>query len=232
MIHAYSWRTSNGRKLHIMLEETGLPYKLYPIDIRTGAQFTPEFLKVSPNNKIPAIVDDEPLGGGAPISIFESGAILAYLADKSGKFLPTEPRARYAVMQWVFWQVGGFGPMLGQAHHFNDYVKDGGSEYAKNRFNKESGRLYGVLDKRLGESEYLGGPDYTIADIISFPWSQGYEKHGQKIENFPNIKRWQDRIMARPAVKKAIPLLRDIPDTPMDDKARSIMFGDAQYQRR
>lgn len=231
MIHAYSWRTSNGRKLHIMLEETGLPYALYPIDIRKGDQFKPEFLKISPNNKIPAIVDDEPIGGGAPLSIFESGAILSYLAEKSGKFLPTEVRARYAVMQWVFWQVGGFGPMLGQAHHFVDYAPPG-SDYAKNRYIKEAGRLYGVLDRRLGESEYLGGPDYTIADIITFPWSQGYEKHGQNIADFPNVKRWQDAIFARPAVQRGIPLLRDIPETPMDEKARSIMFGDAQYQRR
>jgi len=231
MIHAYSWRTSNGRKLHIMLEETGLPYKLYPIDIRKGDQFSPEFLKISPNNKIPAIVDDEPIGGGKPLSIFESGAILMYLAEKSGKFLPKEPHARFTVLQWVFWQVGGFGPMLGQAHHFIDYAKEG-SEYARSRFIKEAGRLYGVLNRRLGESEYLGGPEYTIADIITFPWSQGYEKHGQNIADFPNVKRWQDAIFARPAVQRGIPLLRDIPETPMDEKARSIMFGDAQYQRR
>lgn len=231
MIHAYSWRTSNGRKLHIMLEETGLPYGLYPVDIRKGEQFKPEFLKISPNNKIPAIVDDETIDGGAPISIFESGAILCYLAEKSGKFLPAEARARYAVMQWVFWQVGGFGPMLGQAHHFVDYAPPG-SDYAKNRYIKEAGRLYGVLDRRLGASEYLGGPDYTIADIITFPWSQGYEKHGQAIADFPNVKRWQDAILARPAVQRALPLLRDIPDTPMDDKARSIMFGDIQYAPR
>jgi GSH-dependent disulfide-bond oxidoreductase len=231
MIHAYSWRTSNGRKLHIMLEEIGLPYALYPVDIRKGDQFKPEFLKISPNNKIPAIVDDEPIGGGAPLPIFESGAILCYLAEKSGQFLPTEIRARTTVMQWVFWQVGGFGPMLGQAHHFVDYAPPG-SDYAKNRYIKEAGRLYGVLDRRLGESAYLGGPDYTIADIITFPWSQGYEKHGQNIADFANVKRWQDVILARPAVQRALPLLRDIPDTPMDDKARSIMFGDAQYQRR
>jgi len=231
MIHGYSWRTSNGRKLHIMLEETGLPYRLTPIDIRKGDQFAPDFLKVSPNNKIPAIVDDEPIGGGAPLSIFESGAILTYLADKSGKFLPKEPRARYTVLQWAFWQVGGFGPILGQAHHFVDYAPEG-SDYARSRFIKESGRLYGVLNKRLGESEYLGGPDYSIADILTFPWSQGYAKQGQRIEDFPNVKRWQDAILGRPAVQKGIALLTDLPDTPMDDKARSIMFGDAQYQRR
>ena len=231
MIHAYSWRTSNGRKLHIMLEETGLAYELHPIDIRKGDQFTPAFLKISPNNKIPAIVDDEPIGGGAPLSIFESGAILTYLAEKTGKFLPTDARGRYTVLQWVFWQVGGFGPILGQAHHFIDYAP-AGSDYAKTRFIKDAGRLYGVLNRRLGESEYLGGPEYTIADIITFPWSQGYAKHGQKIEDFPNVKRWQDKILARPAVQKGINLLRDLPETPMDDKARSIMFGDAQYQRR
>jgi GST-like protein len=230
MIHGYSWRTSNGRKLHIMLEETGLPYKLYPIDIRKGDQFTPEFLKISPNNKIPAIVDDEPVGGGAPLSIFESGAILLYLAEKSGKFLPKEPGARYKVLEWMFWQVGGFGPMLGQANHFNEYAKEG-SDYARNRFRKEAGRLYCVLDKRLGESEYVAGPDYTIADMMIFPWSQGWDKHGQNIETLPNIKRWQDKILKRPAVQKGITLLRDLPETPMDEKARSIMFGDVQYQR-
>lgn len=231
MIHGYSWRTSNGRKLHIMLEETGLPYKLTPIDIRKGDQFTPDFLKISPNNKIPAIVDDEPMGGGAPLSIFESGAILIYLAEKSGKLLPKDPHARFTVLQWVFWQVGGFGPILGQAHHFIDYVKDG-SEYARSRFIKEARRLYGVLDKRLGESEYVGGPEYTIADIMSFTWSQGYEKHGQNIADFPNVKRWQEKILARPAVQRGIPLLRDIPETPMDEKARAIMFGEIQYAPR
>ncbi|HTI86873.1 MAG TPA: glutathione S-transferase N-terminal domain-containing protein [Alphaproteobacteria bacterium] len=230
MIHGYSWRTSNGRKLHIMLEETGLPYKLHPIDIRKGDQFTPEFLKISPNNKIPAIVDEEPLGGGAPLSIFESGAILLYLAEKSGKFLPTEPRARFKVLEWMFWQVGGFGPMLGQANHFNEYAKEG-SDYARNRFRKEAGRLYGVLDKRLGESEYVAGREYTIADMMIFPWSQGWDKHGQNIETLPNIKRWQDTLLKRPAVQKGITLLRDLPETPMDEKARSIMFGDVQYQR-
>jgi GST-like protein len=230
MIQAYSWRTSNGRKLHIMLEETGLPYELHPIDIRKGDQFTPAFLKISPNNKIPAIVDDEPIGGGAPLSIFESGAILTYLADKTGKFLPTDARKRYTVLQWVFWQVGGFGPILGQANHFNEYAKDG-SEYARTRFRNEAGRLYGVLDKRLGESEYVAGTDYTIADMMIFPWSQGWEKHGQKIADLPNVKRWQDAILKRPAVQKGIKLLTDLPETPMDEKARSIMFGAAQYQR-
>jgi GSH-dependent disulfide-bond oxidoreductase len=230
MIQAYSWRTSNGRKLHIMLEETGLPYELHPIDIRKGDQFTPAFLKISPNNKIPAIVDDEPVGGGAPLSIFESGAILTYLAEKTGRFLPKETRARYKVLEWVFWQVGGFGPMLGQANHFNEYAKEG-SDYARTRFRKEAGRLYGILDKRLGESEYVAGSEYTIADMMIFPWSQGWEKHGQKLEDLPNMKRWQDAILARPAVQRGIKLLTDLPETPMDDKARSIMFGDAQYQR-
>jgi GST-like protein len=231
MIHAYSWRTSNGRKLHIMLEEAGLPYELHPIDIRKGDQFTPAFLKVSPNNKIPAIVDDDPIGGGAPLSIFESGAILMYLAEKTGKFLPTDARGRYAVLQWVFWQVGGFGPILGQAHHFVDYAP-AGSDYARSRFIKDAGRLYGVLERRLGESAYLGGPDYTIADIVTFPWSQGYAKQGQKLEDFPNVKRWQENILARPAVQKGIKLLTDLPETPMDDKARSIMFGEMQYRPR
>jgi GST-like protein len=232
MIHGYSWRTSNGRKLHIMLEETGLAYTLHPIDIRKGDQFSPEFLKVSPNNKIPAIVDDEPIGGGAPLSIFESGAILTYLADKSGKFLPKEPRARYKVLEWVYWQVGGFGPILGQAHHFIDYAPKDGDTYARNRFLKEAGRLYRVLDKRLAESEYVGGPEYTIADMMIFPWSQGYEKQGQNIDELPNVKRWQEAILKRPAVQKGIALLRDLPETPMDDKARSIMFGDVQYRAR
>jgi GST-like protein len=214
----------------IMLEELGVEWKHYDVNIRLGDQFKPEFLKMSPNNKIPAIVDEEPLGGGAPLSIFESGAILLYLAEKSGKFLPTEPRARFKVLEWMFWQVGGFGPMLGQANHFNEYAKEG-SDYARNRFRKEAGRLYGVLDKRLGESEYVAGREYTIADMMIFPWSQGWDKHGQNIETLPNIKRWQDTLLKRPAVQKGITLLRDLPETPMDEKARSIMFGDVQYQR-
>lgn len=203
MIHLYSWKTSNGRKASIMLEELGVAYEVHPINIGADEQFAPEFLKISPNNRIPAIVDpDGP--GGEPLRLFESGAILIYLADKfKSPLLPTDPRARITVIQWLMWQMGGVGPMFGQAHHFNQFAKED-VPYAKKRYTDEARRLYGVMNKRLGESEYLGGPDYTIADIATFPWTVRHEWQGVDLADFPNVKRWFDAISARPAVQTGL----------------------------
>ena len=201
MIHAYSWRTSNGRKLHIMLEEIGLPYALYPIDIRKGDQFKPEFLKISPNNRMPAIVDHDPPGGGAPVSVFESGAILLYLAEKTEKFIPKDLRGRVAALEWLFWQMGGLGPMSGQNNHFSNYATEK-LTYAMDRYRNEVNRLYGVMNKRLADHQYLAG-DYSIADMASYPWVTIWERQHQNIEDFPHIKRWLAAIKARPAVVKA-----------------------------
>ncbi len=203
MIHLYSWKTSNGRKASIMLEELGVPYEVHPINIGADEQFAPEFLKISPNNRIPAIVDtDGP--GGEPLRLFESGAILIYLADKfKSPLLPTDPRARITVIQWLMWQMGGVGPMFGQAHHFNQFAKED-VPYAKKRYTDEARRLYGVMNGRLGESEYLGGPDYTIADIATFPWTVRYEWQGMDLNEVPNVKRWFDAVWARPAVQTGL----------------------------
>lgn len=230
MLEAYNWPTSNGRKIFIMLEETGLPYTVRPVSIRNGDQFKPEFLKISPNNKIPAIVDsDGP--GGQPISIFESGAILIYLARKArSPLFPAEEARQYPVLSWLFMQVGHVGPAFGQAHHFRDYAPPG-SDYAVARFTKEAGRVYGVLDRRLADSEYLAG-DYSIADIAVFPWTQGHDKQGQRLSDFPNVKRWFRAIRERPAVQKALTVMADARNAPMTEEARSIMFGDKQYERR
>lgn len=200
MIHLYMWKTSNGRKASIMLEELGVPYEVHPINIGAGDQFDPEFLKISPNNRIPAIVDpDGP--GGEPLRLFESGAILIYLAEKyKSPLLPTDPRARIIVIQWLMWQMGGVGPMFGQTHHFNRAVKED-VPYAKKRYSDETRRLYGVMDRRLGESAYLGGADYTIADIATYPWTVRYEWQNVDLAEFPNVKRWFDEISARPAVQ-------------------------------
>jgi len=203
MIHLYSWKTSNGRKASIMLEELGVPYEIHPIDISAGDQFTPEFLAINPNNRIPAIVDtDGP--DGEPITVFESGAILIYLAEKfKSPLLPDEPRARMSVIQWLMWQMGGVGPMFGQVHHFNRAAKED-VPYAKTRYTDEARRLYGVMDKRFGESPYLGGPNYSIADIATYPWVVRYEWQEIDLGDFPNVKRWFDEISARPAVQKGL----------------------------
>ncbi len=207
MIDVFSWPTSNGRKIHIMLEETGLPYKAHPVNINRGEQFRPEFLKISPNNKIPAIVDrDGP--GGKPISVFESGAILIYLARKSGMFLPVDEAKQYEVLQWLFMQVGGVGPMFGQAGHFRTKPHERGA-YAVHRFTKEAERVYGVLDRRLGEAEYLAG-EYSIADIATFPWVQSPQKQGQNLSDFVNVERWFNQIQQRPAVQRGIAVLREV----------------------
>ena len=228
MIDLYTAATPNGQKIHIMLEETGLPYKLTWIDIGKGDQFTPEFLAISPNNKIPAIVDqDGP--DGMPISVFESGAILVYLAEKTGQFLPTEPRERVDVMQWLFWQMGGFGPMLGQSHHFNAYAPER-IKYAMDRYTNEAGRLYHVLDRRLADRDYVAGA-YSIADMAIFPWCRLYERQGQRIEDFPNVVRWFDVIAKRPAVAKDMKVTEDTPPE-FNDENWSVLFGNDQYARR
>jgi GST-like protein len=200
-IDLYTWSTPNGRKISIALEELGLDYSVHPINITKDEQFAPDFLKISPNNKIPAIVDPEG-PDGKPISVFESGAILLYLADKTGKFMPQDARARYDALQWLMWQMGGFGPMLGQAHHFRRFAKEQ-VPYAIERYSNETRRLYGVLDKHLQEAEYLAG-DYSIADMATFPWAARHEWHGIALEDFPSVKRWYDAIAARPAVQKGM----------------------------
>ena len=232
MIDLYFWPTPNGFKITIALEEMGLPYTVTPIDIGGGKQFEPAFLKISPNNKMPAIVD--PNGpNGKPVSVFESGAILLYLAEKTGQFLPTDPRARIETLEWSMWQMGGLGPMLGQAHHFRFYAPEQNG-YAIDRYTNEGKRLYGVLDRRLADNEWLVGDDYTIADMAAFPWTRSYEKQGIDLAEFPHVKRWFDANNARPAVQKALTVLAENQrgSTPITDEEREIMFGNAQYQRR
>ncbi|MGF1627651.1 MAG: glutathione binding-like protein [Alphaproteobacteria bacterium] len=234
MIDVYSWPTPNGHKVHIMLEECGLPYAAHPIDIGKGDQFSPDFLKISPNNKIPAIIDsDGP--DGAPVSVFESGAILLYLAEKTGRFMPgpDDPRGRIRVLEWVMFQMGGVGPMLGQNHHFRHYAPEQ-IPYAVARYTNEAGRLYGVIDRRLGEAAWLAGEAYSIADIATFPWLRSYERQGQKLEDFPNLKRWFETIAARPAVQRGVKVLTEKREEgrPMSDEEKKVLFGEQQYARR
>ncbi len=230
MIDVYSWATPNGHKVHIMLEECGLPYRIHGINISTGDQFKPDFLKISPNNKLPAIVDqDGP--DGKPISLFESGAILLYLAGKTGKFLPDDVRGKYEVLQWLMFQMGGAGPMLGQAHPFRIYAPEK-IEYAVNRYSNEAKRLYGVIDKRLSESKYLGGADYSIADIATWPWLRSWKNQGIELSDYPKLQRWFEAIEERPAVQRAVKVLAKERPVVQDDKAKEILFGATQYQRR
>jgi GSH-dependent disulfide-bond oxidoreductase len=229
MIDAYSWATPNGHKIHIMLEETGLEYRAHPIDIGAGDQFKPEFLAISPNNKIPAIVDSHG-PGGKPISLFESGAILIYLAEKTGKFLPAEPLARYTTLQWLMFQMGGLGPMLGQTHHFRIYAPEK-IEYAINRYTNEAKRLYGVMDTQLGKTQYLAGDDYSIADIAAFPWTRSWQNQGIELAEYPNVKRWHEAIASRPAVVRGVEVLASARKPLMDDKAREVLFGATQYAK-
>ena len=229
MIDVYSWATPNGHKVHIMLEETGLEYRVHPIDIGAGDQFKPEFLAISPNNKIPAIVDrDGP--GGKSISLFESGAILIYLAEKTGRFLPADPAGRYATLQWLMFQMGGLGPMLGQTHHFRVYAPQQ-IEYAVNRYTNEAKRLYGVMDKQLEKTAYLAGDDYTIADIAAFPWTRSWQNQGVDLSEYPNVKRWHEAIAARPAVQRGVEVLASARKPLMDDKAKEMLFGATQYAK-
>lgn len=229
-IEVYSWATPNGHKVHVMLEECGLSYEAIPVNIGAGEQFRPAFLEISPNNKVPAIVDPEG-PDGRPISVFESGAILVYLAAKTGRFLPQGDRARFEVLQWLMFQMGGVGPMLGQAHHFRIYAPEK-VPYAIDRYTNEARRLYGVIDKRLAQSEWLGGAEYSIADIATFPWLRSWQNQGIVLEDYPHLKRWFDIIAARPAVQRGVKVLADLRKPGTDDKARENLFGRAQYARR
>jgi GST-like protein len=225
MIELYFAATPNGLKIKLFLEETGLPYKVLPVSLSKGEQFKPTFLAISPNNKIPAIVDPEPKGGGAPIPIFESGAILVYLAEKTGRFLPAELRGRIEVLKWLFWQVGGLGPMAGQAGHFRAYAPEP-VPYAVDRYTKEVNRLYGVLDKQLSAHEYVAGA-YSIADMAIYPWIVPHKPHGQKLEDFPHLKRWFETVKARPAVVKTYEGVEEAYSSArnISDEERRVLFG-------
>ena len=230
MIEVFSWATPNGHKVHIMLEECGLPYRAIAVDIGAGDQFKPEFLKISPNNKIPAITDpDGP--DGKPISLFESGAILVYLAAKTGKFMPKSDRAKYEVLQWLMFQMGSVGPMLGQTHHFRMYAPEK-IEYAINRYSNEAKRLYGVIDRRLAQSAWLGGSEYSIADIATFPWLRSWQNQGIVLSDYPRLNAWFDKIAARPAVERGVKVLADLRRAIRTDKEKEILFGKTQYERR
>ncbi len=230
MIDVYSWATPNGHKVHVMLEECGLPYAVHAVDIGAGDQFKPDFLAISPNNKIPAIVDsDGP--DGKPISLFESGAILLYLAGKTGRFMPDSVRGKYETVEWLMFQMGGVGPMLGQAHHFRIYAPER-VEYAVNRYTNEARRLYGVMDKRLGQSRYLAGDEYSIADIATWPWTRSFKNQGIDLEDFPNVKRWFDAISSRSAAQRGVQVLGQARKALTDEKAREMLFGTAQYAKR
>ncbi len=231
MIDLYTWPTPNGHKIHIMLEECALPYAVHPVDIGAGDQFEPEFLAISPNNKMPAIVDSEG-PDGKPIALFESGAILVYLAAKTGRFMPRSDRGKYEVLQWLMWQMAGFGPMLGQAHHFRLYAPQK-IDYAVERYTKEANRLYGVLERQLAKTgAFVAGRQYTIADMAIFPWSRSHANQGVDLADYPGVRRWFDTIAARPAVQRGVQVLADRRRPLMDDKARHNLFGAAQYEKR
>jgi GSH-dependent disulfide-bond oxidoreductase len=224
MIELYYWTTPNGHKITLFLEEVGLPYTLVPINIGKGDQFQPEFLKIAPNNRIPAIVDHAPADGGEPISMFESGAILLYLADKLGQLIPSDIRGRAEVLQWLFWQMGGLGPMAGQNHHFSRYAPEK-IPYAINRYVNETGRLYAVLNKRLSDREYVAG-DYSIADIAIYPWIVPYEQQGQTLENFPHLQRWFEAIRTRPATIRAYAKAEAFKDQALNiEESRQLLFN-------
>ena len=224
MIDLHYWPTPNGWKISIMLEETGLPYRVVPVNIGRGEQFKPEFLALSPNNRMPAIVDHDPPGGGAPIGVFESGAILLYLGDKTGQFLPRDLRGRTETTQWLMWQMGGLGPMAGQAHHFRQYAPEK-IAYGIDRYTKEVNRLYGVMNRRLADRPFLAG-DYSIADMAAYPWVVPYKNQGQDLEEFPNVKRWFEAMAARPAVERGLAVGKELRSSaPMDEEAKKVLFG-------
>ena len=230
MIDVFSWPTPNGHKVHIMLEECGLAYRAIPVNIGAGDQFKPQFLAISPNNRIPAITD--PQGpDGQPISLFESGAILVYLAAKTGRLLPATDRGKYEALQWLMFQMGGVGPMLGQNHHFRLYAPEK-LQYAVDRYTNEARRLYGVIDHRLGQSRYLGGSDYSIADIATFPWLRNWQNQGIVLSEFPHLKAWFEQIAERPAVQRGVQVLAEYRKPIRDEKEREILFGKTQYERR
>jgi GSH-dependent disulfide-bond oxidoreductase len=226
MIELYYWTTPNGHKVSIFLEEAGLEYKIFPINIGKGEQFQPHFLKISPNNRIPAILDTAPAGGGDPIGVFESGAILQYLAEKTGQFLPTDARGKFEALQWLNWQMGGLGPMAGQNHHFTQYAPEP-IPYAIDRYVKETNRLYGVLNKRLADREFVAGA-YSIADMAAYPWIVPHERQRQNLDDFPHVKRWFHAIRARPAVERAYAKAAEVNPTAaptVTDEAKKILFG-------
>jgi GST-like protein len=223
MIDLYHWPTPNGHKITIFLEEAGLAYRIHPVNIGKGDQFRPEFLAISPNNRMPAIVDQAPADGGKPVSLFESGAILLYLAEKTGLFIPQDLRGRAEVLQWLFWQVGGLGPMSGQNGHFSFYAPEK-IPYAIERYVKETNRLYGVMDGRLADRPYLAG-DYSIADMASYPWVVPHERYGQNLSDFPNLKRWFEAIKARPAVAKVYASVKPSYSKPVTEEERKVLFG-------
>ncbi|HUY83573.1 MAG TPA: glutathione S-transferase N-terminal domain-containing protein [Steroidobacteraceae bacterium] len=230
MIDLYYWTTPNGHKITIFLEETAIPYRIVPINIGTGEQFKPEFLAIAPNNRIPAIVDTEPADGGAPIGVFESGAILQYLAEKSDRFLPRDLRGRTEAMQWLFWQMAGLGPMAGQNHHFGQYAPEP-IPYAIDRYVNETNRLYGVLDRRLAAREFVAGP-YSIADMAIYPWIVPHERQRQNLADFPHVRRWFEAIAARPAVVRAYEIAKTINQNPsVTDASRAILFGQTAKSR-
>ena len=223
MIDLYYWPTPNGHKITLFLEESGIPYTIIPVNIGTGEQFRPQFLAISPNNRMPAIVDHTPVERGAPVSVFESGAILVYLADKSERFIAQDLRGRSEVLQWLFWQVGGLGPMAGQNHHFTKYAPER-IPYAIERYVKETNRLYGVLNKRLGDREFIAG-SYSIADMAAYPWIVPHEAQGQNLDDFPHLKRWFEAIKARPATQRAYERGTAIGSAPLTEESRKILFG-------
>ena len=229
-IDVFSWPTPNGHKVHIMLEECGLAYRVHPVDIGAGDQFAPGFLAISPNNKIPAITDTEG-PDGEPISLFESGAILLYLAGKTGKLLPADTRGKYEVLQWLMFQMGSVGPMLGQAHHFRIYAPQK-LPYAIERYTNEARRLYGVINKRLAHTTYLGGPQYSIADIAVFPWLRSWKNQGVEMADYPHLKGWFDEIAKRPAVQRGLEVLAGARRPLTDEKAREVLFGQRQVEQR
>jgi GSH-dependent disulfide-bond oxidoreductase len=234
MIDVYSWATPNGHKVHIMLEECGLrlgrDWQVHAINIGRGEQFEPAFLKISPNNRIPALVD--PHGpDGKPISLFESGAILLYLASKTGKFLPKSDRAKFKVLEWLMFQMGGVGPMLGQNHHFRQYAPEK-IEYAINRYTNEAKRLYGVMDRQLKEHKFIAGNQYTIADMAIFPWLRNWQNQGIDWADFPHVKQWFDMLAARPAVQRGVAVLAAERKPITDEQSREVLFGKTQYEKR
>lgn len=209
MIDLYYWTTPNGHKVSLFLEEAGLPYKVHPINIGQGDQFKPDFLKIAPNNRIPAIVDQSPTDGGAPISLFESGAILLYLAEKTGQFIPKDLRGRQETLQWLFWQMGGLGPMAGQNHHFSQFAPEK-IPYAIKRYVDETARLYGVLDRRLADRPFVAGAHYSIADMAIYPWIVSHKWQSQRLEDFPHVQRWFNSIKERPATVRAYELVQKV----------------------
>ncbi len=225
MIDIYFWTTPNGYKVLLFAEEAGLAYTIKPVNIAKGEQFEPAFLRISPNNRIPAMVDSAPAIGTEPVSVFESGAMLLYLAEKTGKFIYSDLKGRVEVLQWLFWQMGGLGPMAGQNHHFAHYAPEK-IPYAMTRYIKETNRLYGVLDKRLTDRAYIAGDDYTIADMASYPWIGPYERQGQNLDDFPNVKRWFQTIAARPATVRAYDKGKAINTAPtVNEESKKLLFG-------